>query len=140
MQSVCRTLSEAKERNVLVEINLKGKRMVGKVEKLDQEHEVAFIKHFGRINRVPLHNIEKVSYPATHMLKGTEEIDIRIKCVTECIERVIDIYESSDGHPTDETTVNCPNCETPTTSFSCAWFVNQHVHFRCPECDFGFMQ
>lgn len=140
-------LNEAKERNVLVELNLKGMpTTVGKVEKLDSEHEVVFIERFGSISRLPFSIIEKASSPATYIRKrpgkeaSSKDFDVFGKCVNECVDRVIELYESNNGRPDEGMTVNCPNCEMPTTSFACAWKLNNHVHFHCTNCKFGFIQ
>ncbi|WP_445487302.1 hypothetical protein [Niallia sp. 03133] len=56
------------------------------------------------------------------------------------IDTVVEIYEEANGYPDDSKEVECPGCGKMTTNYSCAWGINKHVHFYCPQCNFSMMQ
>lgn len=137
---------EAKEGKGLVELTVIGKEypVSGRVIKYDALNRFADIERFGAVTRIKIANIQKFSIPKyerkSPLKMNKYEESIFTKCLDATIDRVMELYEEHSGNPDESLTVDCPMCEQATTNYFCAWTINKHVHFHCPNCKFGFIQ
>ncbi|GIP17736.1 hypothetical protein J40TS1_33780 [Paenibacillus montaniterrae] len=68
-----------------------------------------------------------------------EEIEKMVAAFTTVSERVLEIYEKSDGNPDGEP-IECPMCEKKKLQYFCDWNGNKHIHAHCDHCNWHVAQ